>query len=47
MLTKFINWVKSFFRKPKVETFSGWIKDTEDSRDQIFTPKATRTRRAK
>lgn len=40
MLQSFIDWFVGLFFKKKVEqaaeTFSGWIKDEPDARDQIF-----------
>jgi hypothetical protein len=37
MLQQFYQWLKSFFVKKAAEqTFSGWIKDDKDERDQIF-----------
>lgn len=41
MLHAFIEWICSFFKDIEEEyTFSGWIKDTPDSRDQIFKEEA-------
>lgn len=39
MWQKFVAWVKALFgikQEVALPTFSGWIKDTPDSRDQVY-----------